>query len=84
MRWSRQMRSWPKERPLSGVVPSVNQIITSSGRSGLDPMVRPAQMVNRERTFRSRAAVQLGGLTVAVDVSDSDVGPGAACPLRAR
>jgi hypothetical protein len=33
------MRNWPKERLLSGVVPSVNQIITSSGRSGPDPMV---------------------------------------------
>lgn len=39
MRWSRQMRHWLQERLVSGVVPGVNQLITSSDRSDPDPMV---------------------------------------------
>jgi hypothetical protein len=46
VRWSRQMRNWPQERLVSGVVPGVNQLITSSDRSGPDPMVRQPTSVH--------------------------------------
>jgi hypothetical protein len=59
MRWLRQMRNGPKERLLSGVVLSVNQIITSSGRSGPDPhQSRIAPVDSRQ----GKARYGLGGL----------------------
>src|ERR1022692_86388 len=77
MRWSQQMRSWPKKQQLSDVVPSATQYTTLTGESGPEPMVWPAQATSGltdgrrlgPRAYCSRQRWPDFGRTMALDAA---------------